>query len=265
MKDRVRRPPALPASLLALAAAATLPFARAFLHNPIDVISRDFLALTTKASVTTNRAPRRTRAILPKSISDLAANPPPVVVPPRPPTQVTARHILLPKSIDVALALKQRIRNVASPREGSPDAPTYIVDAFAAAARKYSRDASTASDGGLLGTLAPQGRCSRINELDEACFDVPLGEVCGPVESDWGYHLLLVEERTNCPRLDGERTRIERGEDGASRVFVGAGDADDGEMTRLAGQQLGFWALVTVAGGVTAEVAAAAANMVGVN
>jgi len=203
----------------AAAASSTLPTASAF----IDVISRDFKALTRK---------------------------------------VTAHHILLPKSDDVALALKQNIRNKVAPSKDSGKRPVYVVDAFSAAAEKYSRDEETAARGGLLGTLAPQGYC-RAQELDRACFRVPLGEICGPIESDYGYHLLLVTERTNCNKLDGRYTKISRGADGASRVF-GQGDGEEGggEIAQAALQQVGFWMGVSLAGGVMAEIAAKAANVV---
>lgn len=209
---------------LALATSSMLPIvAFAFVQNPIDVISRDFKALTRK---------------------------------------VTAHHILLPKSDEVALALKQRIRNNVSPPKESSVPPMYVVDAFEAAARKYSRDDDTATSGGLLGTLAPQGYC-RARELDEACFKVPLGEICGPIESKYGYHLLLVVERTNCPKLDGRYTKIERGADGASRVFAGDDGGEGTEETiKFAAQQVGFWIGVSLAGGVVAEVAAKAADVV---
>ena len=52
--------------------------------------------------------------------------------------KVTAHHILLPKSSDVALALKQSIRNRVNPPKGSDKEPIYIVDAFSAAAERYS-------------------------------------------------------------------------------------------------------------------------------
>ena len=139
-----------------------------------------------------------------------------------------------------------------------------MVDAFAAAAREYSRDGDTAPNGGLLGTMVPQGYC-RAAELDRACFQVPMGEVCGPIESSYGYHLLLVVERTNCKQIDGEYTRIERGEDGASTTFVVGRDGQgfgNEEIARLALQQLGFWMGVSLAGSVVAEVAAKAANIV---
>lgn len=217
---------------LSLASASSSPSA-AF----IDVISRDFAALTRK---------------------------------------VTAHHILLPKSDEVALALKQSIRNKISPstpttsinsndnNNESSDAktqeePMYIVDAFSLAAKKYSRDEETAVNGGLLGTLVPQGYC-RSQELDQACFTVPLGEICGPIESEYGYHLLLVVERTNCPKLDGQYTKISRGVDGVSKVFMDGGGRT--EVTKVAYQQVGFWMGVTLAGGVVAELAAKTANVI---
>ena len=188
----------------------------------LDVISRDFAALTRK---------------------------------------VTAHHILLPKSDEVALALKQSIRNKITPSKDSNIEPIYIVDAFSAAAKKYSRDEETAVRGGLLGTLAPQGFC-RAKELDEACFREALGEICGPIESEYGYHLLLVTERTNCPKLDGQYTKISRGADGVSKIFAGDAQEEKQKMTQLAMGQVGYWMGVTLAGGVLAEVAAKAANVV---
>mmetsp|Transcript_12646 Transcript_12646/g.20638 ORF Transcript_12646/g.20638 Transcript_12646/m.20638 type:complete len:203 (-) Transcript_12646:227-835(-) len=183
--------------LWSILTSSNIPTTATAFINPIEVITRDFAALTRK---------------------------------------VTAHHILLPKSDDVALALKQRIRNkISPPKKDSNLAPTYIVDAFAAAARKYSRDEETGANGGLLGTLAPQGYC------------------------------------TNCPKLDGRYTKIVRGGDGVSKVFVGEDDASGdagggggggGEMIKLAMQQVGFWIGVSFAGGIVAEVAAKAANVV---
>eukprot|EP00984_Skeletonema_dohrnii_P011183 scaffold4439_cov134-Skeletonema_dohrnii-CCMP3373.AAC.5 len=207
----------LPSVLLLL---LSLPSSQAFV-NPIDVITRDFQALTRK---------------------------------------VTAHHILLPKSTDVALSLKQSIRNKVSPK--SSDDPKYIVDVFSAAAQKYSRDEETAVRGGLLGTKVPQGYC-RAKELDAACFKAPLGEIAGPIESEYGYHLLLVTERTNCSKLDGKYNKIIRDADGVSTKFV-RGDSQEGseEIQTVALQQVGFWMGVSLAGGVLAEVAAKAANVV---
>ncbi len=196
------------------------------LPNPFDIIERDFKALTRR---------------------------------------VTAHHILLPKSDEVALSLKQNIRNRVNPKKESGRDPMYIVDAFSQAAEKYSRDDETASRGGLLGTQVPQGYC-RAPELDKACFEVPLGQITGPIETEFGYHLLLVVERTNCPKLDGAYNRIARGgKDGTEVVFVGDGSKQAGGTDQIASvalQQVGFWISVSLLGGIFAEVAAKAANIV---
>jgi hypothetical protein len=202
---------------------ASLQFAAFAFPNPIEIIDRDFKALTRK---------------------------------------VTAYHILLPKSDQVAISLKQRIRNKVNPAKTSEMDPLYIVDAFSAAAEQYSRDKETGSNGGLLGTLVPQGYC-RAPELDKACFEVPLGEISGPIESGHGYHLILVTERINCQKIDGEFNKITRGGEGGSEtVFVrdskiGSSDA----IVRLAFQQIGFWIAATFSGAIVAEVAAKAANV----
>lgn len=201
----------------------------AFMPNPIDIIDRDFKALTRK---------------------------------------VTAHHILLPKSDQVALSLKQSIRNKVNPpniKNNDPDSsknPMYVVDAFSLAAKKYSRDDETAPNGGLLGTLAPQGYC-RAPELDRACFEAPLGQIYGPIESEYGYHLLLVTERTNCPKLDGKYRKIKPGgEDGTKTVFVGDDEEGGNDTGSFVLQQLGLWIGVAFAGGIVAEVAAKTADVI---
>lgn len=177
------------------------------IKNPLDRIQKDYLALTRR---------------------------------------VTARHILLPPSADLALALKQKIRNRVN-EDG-----VYVIDAFEAAAKKFSRNETTNFRGGLIGELVPQGYCRSV-ELDQACFSVRLGEIEGPLESDYGFHLILVSERTNCPKLDGSKTKLVR----------------DGKVTRLVeGEQIGrpdakyfsqvlaFLAYAFLFGGILAEILA---------
>jgi len=145
------------------------------------------------------------------------------------------------------------------------------VDAFSNAAKKYSQDNDTKDNGGLLGKLVAQGYC-RAQELDRACFELPLGEVVGPIESDFGYHLLLIEERTNCPKLDGKYTRIVRGgKDGTDVIFMGPrkGSGDNNmnmgnvnDVASVAAQQVGFWIGVSFLGGIVAELAAKAADVI---
>merc|ERR1712159_840251 len=79
---------------------------------------------------------------------------------------------------------------------------TFVVDAFAAAATQYSTDAETAASGGVLGEMIQQG-VIRSKALDRACFTANLGEVEGPVESEYGWHLVLTPERINCKKDNG--------------------------------------------------------------
>ena len=78
----------------------------------------------------------------------------------------------------------------------------FVVDAFAAACEKHSTDVETSVRGGLLGEMLPQGRV-RSAVLDKACFTAPLGRVAGPLESEYGWHLVLVESRVGCRFDDG--------------------------------------------------------------
>ena len=190
----------------------------AWARNPISRIKNDFLALTRKS---------------------------------------TTRHILLPRSSEAALKLKQNIRNRIA------DDGEYVEDAFSAAARRYSLDEETAKRGGLLGTLAPQGYCV-CPELDEVCFRAPLGEVYGPVESDFGLHLVLVCERTNCPKLDGYNARIARGPNNECLLMPPEGGPRtmSQEMAELGVQNIGFWLGTFLAAGVVSELAAKAAGVV---
>jgi hypothetical protein len=187
----------------------------------------------------------------------------------------TTRHILLPKQaaattggggirndavVDAALRLKQSIRN----REETE----FLVDAFAAAAQRYSIDKDTASHGGLLGTLVAQGYCSACPELDRASFEAPLGEIYGPMESEFGYHLVLVCERLGCPKLDGGNTRVIPNPQGVGSVLVPSTTEDSNQSTptdnllQLTLQQVGFWVVVLVAGGFMSELAAKTADWI---
>ena len=158
--------------------------------------------------------------------------------------RVTARHILLPpKSDELCLTLKQKIRT----------SDQYIVDAFEEAARRYSRDETTNFRGGLIGELAPQGYC-RSPQLDKACFEVRLGVVEGPIETEFGTHLLLVSERTNCPKLDGTITKLVRhSEKQNDSLLIPSTQVGNADLSFVTGQ-VAFWLYAFVAGGILAEV-----------
>jgi peptidyl-prolyl cis-trans isomerase C len=166
--------------------------------------------------------------------------------------RVTARHILLPPNREVALTLKQKIRTQCM------ESNRFIVDVFEEAARKYSQDEATSSRGGLIGELVPQGFC-RSPELDRACFEVTLGEIEGPIETSYGYHLLLVSERTNCPKLDGPKTKLVPGgsiHGGVFGTLIESDQAGKVNVAKFVVDQISFWLAAFVAGGMLAEIAA---------
>jgi peptidyl-prolyl cis-trans isomerase C len=162
--------------------------------------------------------------------------------------RVTAHHILV-NNEEVALALKRKIRNECA------DKSLWVVDVFEEAAKKYSQDETTSSRGGLLGNLVPQGFC-KSPKLDRACFEVTLGELEGPLQSEYGYHLLLVTERTNCPKLDGRNTKLvqTKGDD-VFGTLVPSKQVGEVNVSEVVLDQVGFWLFVFLAGGVVAELA----------
>ena len=62
---------------------------------------------------------------------------------------------------------------------------------FAELAKKYSQDPGSAEKGGDLGTFA---RGAMVKPFEEAVFSMRPGEVSGLVQSDFGYHIIKLNE-----------------------------------------------------------------------
>ena len=62
---------------------------------------------------------------------------------------------------------------------------------FGELAREFSQDPGSAEEGGELGC---QGEGSFVPEFEEAAFSADEGEVVGPVETEFGYHVIKVTE-----------------------------------------------------------------------
>ena len=88
----------------------------------------------------------------------------------------SARHILVDNE-EKCLGLKAEI-------EGGAD--------FADVARQHS-SCPSGRQGGELGTFGPG---QMVKEFDEVVFSGELNTVLGPVQTQFGYHLLEVTERT---------------------------------------------------------------------
>ena len=88
----------------------------------------------------------------------------------------SARHILVDNE-EKCLELKAEI-------EGGAD--------FADVARQHS-SCPSGRQGGELGTFGPG---QMVKEFDEVVFSGELNTVLGPVQTQFGYHLLEVTDRT---------------------------------------------------------------------
>ena len=90
-------------------------------------------------------------------------------------TQAAARHILV-STVEACNDLKDQIENGAS---------------FEELAKEHSSCPSGAQ-GGDLGVF---GRGQMVKEFDEASFNGPVGEIQGPIKTDFGWHFILVNRR----------------------------------------------------------------------
>jgi peptidyl-prolyl cis-trans isomerase C len=106
------------------------------------------------------------------------------------PEQRCARHILFNKDQrEKAEEVKGQLQNGAD---------------FAELAKEFSQDPAGAENGGDLGCL---GKGETVPSFEEAVFNARQGEIVGPVESEFGYHLIEVtdiKERSTQPLSEVE-------------------------------------------------------------
>ena len=100
------------------------------------------------------------------------------------PEQRCVRHILFNKD------QKEKAEEVKSQLEEGGD--------FAKLARENSQDPQSAENGGDLGCL---GKGETVPNFEEAVFSAEQGKIVGPVETEFGYHLIEVTE------INAERTQ----------------------------------------------------------
>jgi parvulin-like peptidyl-prolyl isomerase len=78
---------------------------------------------------------------------------------------------------------------------------------FAALAQEHSTDTGSGAQGGEL----PQfGRGQMVPEFEEAVFDGEIGEILGPVQTQFGFHIIEVLERNEGQPLEDVRGDIEQ-------------------------------------------------------
>lgn len=63
---------------------------------------------------------------------------------------------------------------------------------FSTLARKYSQDKGSAINGGDLGYF---GKGMMVKPFEDACFSAKVGDIVGPVESQFGFHIIWVQDK----------------------------------------------------------------------
>jgi peptidyl-prolyl cis-trans isomerase D len=92
------------------------------------------------------------------------------------------RHILIPIGKDDAAAKKQAEDVLAQAKAGKD---------FAALAKQYSQDPGSADKGGDLGWA---DRNQFVGPFSDALFSMNPGELRGPVKTEFGYHIIRLDE-----------------------------------------------------------------------
>ncbi|MBW2540520.1 MAG: peptidylprolyl isomerase, partial [Deltaproteobacteria bacterium] len=118
------------------------------------------------------------------------------------PEQVRARHILLSLDAEAgaeeAAAVEQRAAEIlAQIREGAD---------FAALASELSEDPGSKSNGGDLGFFA---RGQMTKAFEDAAFSLEPGTISEPIKTEYGYHIIRVEEHREARQRSFEDTREE--------------------------------------------------------
>ncbi len=119
--------------------------------------------------------------------------------------QRQAAHILIAVKPDAAAsdkaAAKKKAEDILAQVKANPAK-------FAELAKQYSQDPGSAAQGGELGSN-PRG--TMVKAFDDAVFAAKPGDIVGPVETDFGYHVIKVEGVTpmRARSLDEVRPQIE--------------------------------------------------------
>jgi|GEM_PF-817073 len=118
-------------------------------------------------------------------------------------TQIKASHILRKVDPKAAPADKEKVRQALANLKRMIEAKQMT---FADAANKYSEDEANAEKGG--GDIGYFDMNSGIvEEFAKAAFGLKVNQISDPVETSYGYHLILVTDRQEKPPIDFEQNK----------------------------------------------------------
>lgn len=106
-----------------------------------------------------------------------------------PEERIRARHILV-ETEDEAKAIKAEI-------DGGKD--------FGEVAKEKSKDPGSGAEGGDLGWFTAE---QMVPEFSKAAFALDVGQVSDPVKSDFGWHIIKVEEKRDKPGYDEVKDQL---------------------------------------------------------
>jgi peptidyl-prolyl cis-trans isomerase D len=138
------------------------------------------------------------------------------------PEERRARHILIAVAANATPEQKAKARERA---QAVLAAVTQAPNSFAEAAKKDSEDPGSAAEGGDLGFFS-RGRM--VKAFDDAVFGMKPGDVAGPIETQYGYHVIKLEEikpaagpsfESVKPKIEEEMRKLE-----ANRRFAQAAE-----------------------------------------
>lgn len=114
--------------------------------------------------------------------------------------QRQARHILVKTSAVVSnQAARARLDDIIRQLKGGAD--------FATLARTYSEDPGSARNGGELGWVTAG---EMVPPFEQALFATPVGTLSAPVQTPYGWHVILVEGERNQDVTDTYRRNLAR-------------------------------------------------------
>lgn len=105
--------------------------------------------------------------------------------------QVHARHILVDNE-NLAREIYEKLKK---------------GEDFAELAKQYSTDTATKDNGGDLGFF---GKGEMVEEFEKVAFSLKVGEISSPVKTEYGYHIIKVEEKKEAqePNYENSKEKI---------------------------------------------------------